>query len=314
MAEQCSLRRLTRVDVLIVAAIGLLLMLLVPVLLARPRERAVRMLCAANLSQIGKAMLFYANDYEDELPRAGGPTSTWGWVRNWMAVDRYMAYGINAKNEGGSASISSCFYLLVKYYEMPPRLFICAGDANTVEFKLSDVPPGTVPQDFEFTDAWDFGPQSSKHCSYSYHLPFGLYALTTSSDPSLAVAADRSPWIASPAAAAQLFAAFKPDLQTVRGTDFQARAGNSITHQRDGQNVLFLDGRVTFENRAYCGTGEGGSWGKDNIYTVSRFGAEGRGDPWGVPPTAQLSQPADRQDSLLVHDEPFYLAYEPRKR
>jgi len=37
---------------------------------------------------------------------------------------------------GGRASISSCFYMLVKYMEMPTRVFVCGGDEGTTEFKL----------------------------------------------------------------------------------------------------------------------------------------------------------------------------------
>jgi len=49
-----------------------LFFLMVPAM-ARTRCVAFRMTCGTNLSGIGKAMLIYANDYEDELPRAGGP-------------------------------------------------------------------------------------------------------------------------------------------------------------------------------------------------------------------------------------------------
>ena len=80
------------------------------------------------------------------------------------------------------------------------------------------------------------------------------------------------------------------------GTSDQARIGNSITHQRDGQNVLFLDGRVRFERRAYCAVG------KDNIYTVSTD-VTGRGHVFGVPPTpGPVCTPMNNADSVLVHD------------
>ena len=51
------------------------------------------MVCGTKLSGIGKAMLIYANDYGDELPRAGGPSSQWtGRVADWTASDRGKAY------------------------------------------------------------------------------------------------------------------------------------------------------------------------------------------------------------------------------
>ena len=150
-------------------AVCLLLIVLVPVLLAKPREQSIRRLCGASLAQIGKTMLVYANDYEGTLPRAGGSNTAWGPPPNWMALTRYQAFGLSADGQGGLATISSSFYLLVKYYETPTRLFICRGDKGTTEFKLSDLatPPA---HSFELTDAWDFGPigEAYRHCSFSY--------------------------------------------------------------------------------------------------------------------------------------------------
>ncbi len=315
MAEQRSFRKLTRADVVVVGGICLLLILLVPVLFAKPREQAIRKVCAANLAQIGKAMLIYAADNKGEFPRAGGRTTVWSGMpgsTSWMATDRRTAFAIAADGTGGSASINASFYLLVKYNRMPPKVFVCAADKGTTEFKLSSV-TGILPN-FELIDAWDFGPsnESYRHCSYAYHIPYGLYALTTNNDPNLAVAADRNPWIVSPASAPATWADFLPDVPTlglpVPRSSEQARRGNSITHQLDGQNVLFLDGRVTFEKRSSCGVD------KDNIYTMARP-LVGGGDPWGVgiPVVGPNLMPSNRKDSVLVHD-PDTLSYGPPKR
>jgi hypothetical protein len=295
MAERWNLKRLTRVDVLVAGAVCLLLVALVPMLLAKSREQSIRRLCAANLSQIGKTMLIYANDHEGALPRAGGPTTIWGPTPNWTAVGRYTAFDIHFSHGGGSATISSSFYLLVKYYEAPTRLFICRGNKGTTEFKLSDIFTDVITN-FELADAWDFGPMSEafKHCSYSYHIPYGPFALTTSRGLNLAVAADRNPFLSSPMADAALVGGFKPDLDMFRGTPEQASAGNAITHGRDGQNVLFLDGRVTFEKRSYCGVES------DNIYLTSLDVQ--RGSPIGCVPLPRMAQPGNDHDSVLVHD------------
>jgi prepilin-type processing-associated H-X9-DG protein len=295
MAERWNRRGVTRVDVLVAGAVCLLLIVLVPVLLAKPREQSIRQLCGANLAQIGKTMLAYANDYQGALPRAGGPTTTWGSVLNWKFPNRYVAFGLDAKSQGGTATISSCFFLLVKHYEVPTRLFICRDDQGTTEFVLSGWGK-SIPTNFKLTDAWDFGPrtESFKHCSYSYHIPFGLYPLTTSRDPNLAVAADRNPWLKSPMSSPASLLGFKPDLDMYRGTPEQACAGNAVTHGRDGQNVLFLDGHVTFEKRSYCGVEE------DNIYLISMDLT--RGSPLGIVPIPGAVVPSNEHDSVLVHD------------
>lgn len=75
----------TLVELLVVIAIIALLMGILMPALARVRQIAFRMVCGTNLSGIGKAMLIYSNDYDDELPRAGGRNSVWaGMIPQWM--------------------------------------------------------------------------------------------------------------------------------------------------------------------------------------------------------------------------------------
>jgi oligoribonuclease (3'-5' exoribonuclease) len=230
-------------------------------------------------------MLIYSNDYDDELPRAGGRNSTWsGMIPDWLALNRFNAYGLAADSSGGQATISSCFYLLVKYAEVTPKSFICKGDSGTTEFKPADLGAG----DRELIDLWDFGPEAREHCSYSYHMPFGLYALTTSSEPGLAVAGDRNPYIASPSAEAKQF----PGLYNPDGGTEAIKAGNATQHQEDGQNVLFLDNHVGFEKRPFCGVND------DNIWTFW----DGGDVRIGAMPIVFGSEPQDRTDSLLVND------------
>jgi hypothetical protein len=292
MAKQRRLRGFTRIDALVAGVACLVLVLFVSALHAMTQEHHFRTVCAAHLADIGKTMFLYAGDNEGALPKAGGRTTTWGPTPNWMGANPHLAFGFAADGSGGRASVNSSFYLLVKYYQAPPRLFVCPGDKGTSEFKLSDT---GVAADFDLADAWDFGPASVtyKSCSFSYHHPYSVYSLTLACDPNMAVAADRNPWFASPAGDPAVWAHFRLDLPGAGGLPKQATAGNAFAHRLDGQNVLFLDGRVTFETRSYCGVD------KDNIYTVS--GLSTRGAPMGTQPmTATL--PFSREDSFLVHD------------
>jgi prepilin-type N-terminal cleavage/methylation domain-containing protein len=305
-------RGFTLVELLVVIAIIALLMGILMPALSRVRQLAFRLTCGTNLAGIGKAMLIYANDYEDELPRAGGRTTVWGPMPTgggvgWVAPSRPAAYGLTPAGGEGRATISACFYLLIKYAEVTPKSFICKGDMGTTEFKLSDY-TASLPVNAELINLWDFGPSAEayKHCSYTYHMPFGQYALTSSNEPGFAVAADRNPWIASPAVTQADIAkkwagppVFMPDVTapgiSAPGTSEQARVGNAITHQSDGQNVLFLDSHVEFAKRAFCAVED------DNIYTISTV--TGRGDLRGKMPTVGANcLPSNRQDSLLVHD------------
>jgi prepilin-type N-terminal cleavage/methylation domain-containing protein len=274
----------TLVELLVVIAIIALLMGILMPALARVRQIAFRMVCGTNLSGIGKAMLIYANDYEDELPRSGGTNSTWAArIPNWMGANRFEAYGVAPAGTGGTANISSCFYLLVKYAEVTPKSFICKGDSGTSEFKPADDGAGNL----DLIALWDFGLEPETHCSYSYHMPFGLYALTTSSEPGMAVAADRNPLQDSPAATHKTW----PGTFLPEGGKDAVKYGNAIAHQEDAQNVLFLDVHVGQEKRAFCGIND------DNIYTYW----DGGDIRIGAAPTIG-SVPGDRLDSLLVND------------
>jgi len=250
-----------------------------------PRSTPFRMVCGTNLSGIGKAMLIYSNDYDDEFPRAGGRESIWSSsIPDWKADNRFAAYGVNADGTGGQATISSSLYLLVKYAEVTPKSFLCKDDKGVTEFN----PKKYGFKDKDLFDLWDFGPEPTRHYSFSYHMPYGPYALTTSYLPGMAVAADPNPWMKAPATNYKRFAYFDPD-----GDREAVRSGNCSTHQGDGQNVLFMDAHVSFNKTSFCGVND------DNIYTYWA----GQDIRRGVIPNLQ-SQPIDRLDSMLVNDLP----------
>jgi hypothetical protein len=263
----------------------LVLAILLPALFKMRRDYFLTA-CSKNLSGIGKAMVIYAGDYNEEFPRSGGKYCAWSsHIADWRAENRFGAYQLKPDGTGGEANISSCFYLLIKYCDMTTKSFICKGDVGANEFNPADDAAGNR----DLVDFWDFGADPSTHCSYSYHQPFSQYALTIQSEPGMAVAADRNPLQDSPAAAAKSW----PGIYNPNGNREAVRYGNAIAHQEDGQNVLFMDCHVGFEKRPFCGIND------DNIYTYwdggdIRFGA--------VPIIG--SQPQDRLDSLLVDDGP----------
>jgi len=264
---------------------GLVFFVLIPPALRRARTIAFYEVCRKNLFGIGKAMVIYANDYDGEFPRSGGKDSIWrGHISNWRANNRFAAYELKPDGTGGVGNISSCFYLLVKYCNVTTKSFLCKSDVGVTEFNPAD--EGVNSQ--ELVDFWDFGIEPSTHCSYAYHQPFSMFPLTLSSEPGMAVAADRNPWIISPGANPKDISLYNPD-----GGKEAVRKGNAINHWEEGQNVLFLDSHVGFEKRPFCGVNY------DNIYTFW----DGGDIKIGTTPTTG-SEPQDRLDSLLVHDGP----------
>ena len=291
MSERGVSRKLGPAEVLVVVFVGLLVLAVAGPAAQKSRFDARRAACTDNLSEIGKAMLIYANDYDGQLPRSGGRNSTWAQtVPDWQAPNRLRAFGLASDGSGGRATISSCFYLLVKYAGVSPGTFICPGDARATVFD----PAAAGAGDRKLSELWDFGPDAASHCSYAYHKPFCLYALNPASPPGVAVTADRNPWFMSPSGKAKDFAKFNPS-----GDRDAVKAGNSSSHENEGQNVLFKDGHVTFETEPFCGVN------KDNIYTTwsGDIGDIRRG---GKP--LFWAEPMDREDSFLVHEPATYRA------
>jgi prepilin-type processing-associated H-X9-DG protein len=276
----------------VVVLVGLLVAAMIPPACRHVKINALRQTCRANLATIGKAMLTYASDHEGKFPCAGGRNPVWGNVSRWDAPSRTQAFGLGADGSGGRASISSCFYLLVKYAGLMPEDFLCPGDVGATEFRLSN--SRNSSDDFKLADAWDFGPDGSNHCSFAYHVPFGVYGLSTSSDPHMAVAADRSPWFLSFAGRPGEFRALFTNSARRCGRPEPTRHGNSKSHGQDGQNVLFVDGHVSFEERSDCGLDQ------DNIYLPE--GASDTRGPVMVLPTYSSYMPFNENDSVLIHD------------
>ena len=287
------------VDLLfVIATMALLTGILMPAL-ADVRLKSARMACGANLSDLGRAMLIYANDYDNDFPRAGFAMTPWaGKIVSWTGGpthDRLGAYGGNP----GQATITSSFYLLVKYAEVTTESFVCEGQPTVTVFKASD-----QLANMEDEDAWDFGDcdgntkYPTNHCSYSYHLPYTRFFLSTAtSEPGMAVAADQNPFLDySTLPSSRDFIWDNHEPAPAPNNDIKIyQLGNSGAHEREGQNVLFMDIHVDFEKQSFCAIND------DNIYT---YQAPAIAIQQGAQPVCETYniQPTTSKDSLLVNE------------
>ena len=312
----------TLVELLVVIAIIALLMGILMPALSRVRQLAHRLVCGTNLSGIGKAMLIYANDNEEDYPIAGPIGAQWdtdGSLQDWVGPTRDDAFGW----AGGTATISSSLFLLVKYGGVTAKQFVCKGDAGTRTFDLSGyLPLPAYIQSIE--DPWDFGSAllgegmgSSFHNSYSFQMPYqhaaaSAFPITGSSSPESPVAADRNPWLDSNA---QVYIRDSDDVPAVEWRDgykdpgalalsTTEKYGNAAAHQREGQNVLFNDSHVNFERYPNVGIE------KDNIWrhwsTTDYPDAEGRQVGYHIeanrPTTLGVGGPMANEDAFLVNE------------
>lgn len=307
----------TLVELLVVISIIALLMAILMPVLSKVKAIANQMMCGTNLAGIGKGMMLYAGDNDDDYPIAGGRRPEWvatgalaggnGWCEE-LAED---AYG--KAPPGAQVTITSSLYLLVKYTDMTPAQFVCNGDILIDEFKLSDY---TLPRaDMELADLWDFGPNPGLCCSYSYQLPYSTrmsldeqaFPVSPQSSPSAAVAADRNPYLDE---SAKDYRPDKLEKGTLTAPDWVGSArsghyvdpdktGNSASHQRNGQNVLFNDIHVKFEKYPNVGVNDDNIWlyWKQNAEDPEDFQVDGR-----RPEIAGGGAPQSDKDALLVNE------------
>ena len=70
---------------------------------------------------------------------------------------------------------------------------------------------------------------------------------------------------------------------------------NSPNHRGDGQNVVYFDAHVEFQQTPFCGAGQmgRGSSGRDNIFTAGAVKGQAGG-------TAVKGAPTSRDDSVML--------------
>ena len=318
-------RAFTLVELLVVIAIIALLMGILMPALARVRQIAHRMVCGTNLSSICKAMLIYANDNEDDYPIAGCKTLQ-RWSNNgqlqtdWEDPSREVVYpsgiGVTSTN-----TITSSWFLLIKYADLTPKTFICKGDVSAKVFEVSAVSTTTPLPELE--TVWDFGSGAFPNpvgifCSYSYQMPYYTTAnvlgfpVNAISDPRTPIAADRNPYLDKNATyldgetAGGITGEVKPDWETAGAIQYYVdrdRTGNAASHQRDGQNVLFNDSHVSFEKYPNVGIDNDNIW---KAWPSLPITAEDR--ELGISPYTALvnngdGSPLDYDDAYLVLDK-----------
>ena len=273
--EKMKRKGFTLVELLVVIAIIALLMGILMPALAKVKSLANRMACGTNLSGIGKAMLVYAGDNDDDYPCAYDSRNF--LFSQWSEEGRINGWNFPRSDEnrymGNQVTVTASFFLLVRYADVQTKQFVCGGDTGCKRFELSLV---SSPGIDEITNAWDFGPGGpgqpwpGDHCSYSYHIPYSLgtaissFPVNAVSNPGAPVCADRNPYLDRNAS---IYYTGDPDTgqnlpRYIDGQymDDDPKTGNSAAHDREGQNVLYNDIHVKFEKYPNVGINQDNIW------------------------------------------------------
>lgn len=250
----------TLIELLVVVAIiALLISILLPSL-SRARELSKRTVCMANERGIGQAFYIYAQDPPSVFPALAGITDD-------SAVDLFKE--TNRRTEPSTTGIPSPtvdLWVIVRANDTTPKQFICPSTTD-VQDPAQDT---TIYFDFE----------SAGNLSYAYqyqHSP-NRRIVGTSSEPTFPVLADANPYVKGGIATA-----------AIQNDRNGSGRGNSNNHtNREGQNILFQDGHVSFEKGPDVGlsgrTTATYSRGKDNAYTI-HLGTPGQSvDPGATAP------------------------------
>ena len=237
------------------------------------RENAFRVKCSSNLRQIALGSLLYANSEvrTGAFPRtrfdvAAGKVTAY---TKWDAPDPF--------KEGGPEvnDVTAALYLVQRTQDITPNVFVC--------------PSSTAKR-------WDFGPKKKADAvsnfpdgsvlAYSYATPYPTkeaiaagFKFNSALGSDVPLASDMNP-------GGEALTKLK-----MTSSKEELKAGQSPNHGQEGQNVVYCDGHVEWQNTPFCGSpvGAKGQGGKDNIFTYGESG----NDKGGAGVVGQPTAPTD---------------------
>jgi len=259
-------RGFTLIELLVVVAIIALLIAILLPSLGRAREQANRTTCQANVGGNAKAMAVYAADNNDQYPTV--TAGSIGTVGLGDCVDTTLTdpnaaisaiYGGTAGTAATNSGIYQNLWVLSLQGAVSPKGFQCKSDSTGVVPASLTVSVSNVAHFLSnFNNGTATGVDNGRSNSYSFAFPYAsstaIYGLwRNQTDASAPLISDLAP----------IQGASVNNLATDTTKGYN-RLANSLTHNRDGQNVGYGDAHAEFAKNVVCGQN------LDNIFTYSK--------------------------------------------
>jgi prepilin-type processing-associated H-X9-DG protein len=207
----------------------------------RAREVDYRIACLKNLKTIGTAIFLYSADNKGNYPRTrfDPDAGKWNAYTAWQAPDPFNA------DKGAQPpevnDVTAALFLLVRTQQVAPETFVCPSSTTAYpwDFARALAKDKAAAAGVTTQDRANF--PSPAFLSYSYRNPYpdaaairSGYKVNNTVDALIPIAADMNP-------GGKALAALTADAPAEK-----LRDGNSLNHDRAGQNVLYGDGHVEF--------------------------------------------------------------------